>query len=264
MGDRLLLLRVFDALCSDTCTLRPALRDLLKTMTYLANKDTGVGYSGQATIARALGIKERALRGMFTELDRAVAEGGSPVRIVRRARFRSDGRGRTSDEWVVELINRHGDAACSTPSNGTVVPDEQPSDPRLTGTGTSTNRHGNVGLTGTTMPDIYPRRDPRSDPRSRGPRKTRPRSSKNWKFVPKDWAPKDSHRELATKLRVDLEAEATKFRDHEFAKPKSDADRAFNTWLRNAAEWAKGTPRGRLGAPQMGLSDRYVEGTFEG
>lgn len=260
MGDKLLLLRVFDAVCSESCTLRPALRDMVKTMAYLADNATGIGFHGQATIARHLGIKERALRGMFAELDKAVAEGGSPVRVVRRARFRPEGRGRTSDEWVVELINRHDDAACSASSTGTVVPHEQLADPRLTGTRTSTNRHEDVGLTGTTVPGIYPR----SDPRSRAPRKTKPRSSKSWKFVPKDWTPKDSHRELATKLCVDIDAEVQNYRDHEFAKRRSDADRAFNTWLRKAAEWAKSKPRGRLGDPQMELSDRYREGSFEG
>jgi hypothetical protein len=65
---------------------------------------------------------------------------------------------------------------------------------------------------------------------------------RKWTFVPKSWEPTEAHRRLAVELGVSLKAEVQAFRDHEFKTPKSDADRAFNTWLRNAAKWASSKP----------------------
>lgn len=72
------------------------------------------------------------------------------------------------------------------------------------------------------------------------PESTRTRKRRAlWHRVPEDWTVKDSHRTLAGELGVDCDREAEKYRDHEFAKGKSDADAAFRTWLRNAAEYRK-------------------------
>jgi hypothetical protein len=57
-----------------------------------------------------------------------------------------------------------------------------------------------------------------------------------WRFVPADWSPNDAHRKLALVGRVSIDEEVQKFRDHEFKEPKSDPDRAFNRWLRTAAQ----------------------------
>lgn len=72
-----------------------------------------------------------------------------------------------------------------------------------------------------------------------GPKENgRKRRSNLWHIVPADWAgPNDAHRKLATQLGVDCDLEQAKFRDYEFDKPKSDADRAFSNWLRNAAKY---------------------------
>lgn len=68
---------------------------------------------------------------------------------------------------------------------------------------------------------------------------------KRWRRAPKDWQPKPSHAELAAQLGVDLTAEEANFRDHEYDKPKSDADAAFRNWLRNSKRFApKGAPPG--------------------
>jgi hypothetical protein len=66
---------------------------------------------------------------------------------------------------------------------------------------------------------------------------------------------------LAGTLGVDLAGELAKFRDHEFAKPKTDADAAFRTWLRNASQWsaparpANGNGRQRGPAPVSPASE---------
>ena len=64
-----------------------------------------------------------------------------------------------------------------------------------------------------------------------------PKKKRPWRFCPADWTPSEKHHELAADLRVDLDAEEGKFRDHEFKDPKTDADRAFSRWLRNAKSY---------------------------
>jgi hypothetical protein len=65
------------------------------------------------------------------------------------------------------------------------------------------------------------------------PRKPKP---VRWRKVPESWQPNEGHQKLAADHGVNLAAELPKFRDHEFAQPKSDADACFRTWLRTAAE----------------------------
>ena len=55
-----------------------------------------------------------------------------------------------------------------------------------------------------------------------------------WTRVPPAWNPGPEHENLAKIRGIDLEAEAAKFRDHEFSSPKRDADAAFRNWLRSA------------------------------
>jgi hypothetical protein len=57
-----------------------------------------------------------------------------------------------------------------------------------------------------------------------------------WRKVPESWQPNEGHQKIAADHGVSLAAELPKFRDHEFAQPKSDADACFRTWLRTAAE----------------------------
>jgi hypothetical protein len=67
--------------------------------------------------------------------------------------------------------------------------------------------------------------------------------------VPADWAPNDAHRKLALEQRVNIADEVKKFRDHEFKEPKSDADRAFNRWLRMAGNGFGSTGPGKPPEP---------------
>lgn len=63
-----------------------------------------------------------------------------------------------------------------------------------------------------------------------------PRAGRPWRRVPGDWTIKPDQRSLALGLLVDVELEADKFRDHEFATPKRDPDATFRNWIRNAAK----------------------------
>lgn len=63
--------------------------------------------------------------------------------------------------------------------------------------------------------------------------------SRRSRRAPADFAVSDEHRRLAAERDVDLDAELAKFRDHEFANPRSDWPATFRNWLRSA------TPRKR-------------------
>lgn len=69
-----------------------------------------------------------------------------------------------------------------------------------------------------------------------------PRASRRSRRAPPEFEPAESHRELARQHGVDLAAELEKFRDHEYAAPRTDWTAAFSNWLRRAAEFA---PRAR-------------------
>lgn len=85
-----------------------------------------------------------------------------------------------------------------------------------------------------------------------------PKAKRRWRRCPEDFTPKLAHYELAKAVGVSLEAELPKFKDHEFRDAKTDADAAFRTWLRNAAEYrtsrvqgGQPTPPGREHHEQM-------------
>jgi hypothetical protein len=65
---------------------------------------------------------------------------------------------------------------------------------------------------------------------------------RRWRRCPAEWTPTDEHRQLARERGVDFETELAKFRDHEFATGKSDANGTFRNWLRNARTTALALP----------------------
>ena len=76
---------------------------------------------------------------------------------------------------------------------------------------------------------------------------------KNWSGakraqpIPHEFAPSNSHKELAAELQVNLATELDQFRDHHTAKGSAmkDWDAAFRTWLRNAARFKTATKPAR-------------------
>lgn len=67
--------------------------------------------------------------------------------------------------------------------------------------------------------------------------------------IPANWKPSDSHASKAKELGLDLQWQADQFRDKNLAKDNRyvDWDKAFFTWLRNAAKFAErdGVKRGK-------------------
>lgn len=82
--------------------------------------------------------------------------------------------------------------------------------------------------------------EPDSEPKRKRGRKGKP---------PADWQPTDAHRAIARERGVDFELELAKFRDHEFATPKSDYDATFRNWLRSATPQRQGRGAPRMGEP---------------
>lgn len=84
--------------------------------------------------------------------------------------------------------------------------------------------------------------------------------------LPSEWAPSDSHRSLSAELRVDIDLEAEKFRDHAIATGRTlkDWDAGFRMWLRKAKDFTNGrkdggTKRGRSTGGDVPQSYNYDE-----
>jgi hypothetical protein len=73
-----------------------------------------------------------------------------------------------------------------------------------------------------------------------------PGARKRAATLPKDWQLTEQHRAIATERGVDLDLEATKFRDWAAANgaTKKDWDATFRNWLRNAKSYGSGRQPG--------------------
>jgi hypothetical protein len=89
-GSRPLTLRAM--LAADCSSLPARLRHLIHVLALHADNRTGRGLSGQARLARYLGVSDRQLRRYVAELEAAWAAGRSPVGIIREARFNNSDR----------------------------------------------------------------------------------------------------------------------------------------------------------------------------
>jgi hypothetical protein len=76
--------------------------------------------------------------------------------------------------------------------------------------------------------------------------------------LPEDFTPSDSHREFATKHRLDLADQLERFRLHFLANGESSLrwDLRFHTWLRNALDWRK--PSGGGFAPRQSGTSEFI------
>ena len=60
--------------------------------------------------------------------------------------------------------------------------------------------------------------------------------------MPEDFRPNDQHRDMASKLGIDLEEAFAKFRDYHGSKGNTfkDWNQALNNWLRNELKFNRG------------------------
>lgn len=245
-----LTVRIAQAVCESS--LPPDARHVVMVMSLYAEHETASGFHGQATIARLTGRSERHVRSILAELSRPDSH---PIRIERRARFRADGRGRTSDEWRLVLVgDQPAQHAGETPTNRHDVPAEQDG---LTGTPRTTNRHATHDQPAHGAGD--PLRDPLRDPpsieraRERAPKKG-PKRKQPERPIPTEWTPTEAHRAFAARHGLDVELEAIGFRGHFEGKLVASPNGRFTTWLANQVRWNRqrqsGNGRGRSGPPQ--------------
>ena len=244
-----LTVRIAEAACESA--LPPDARHVVMVMSLYAEHETASGFHGQATIARLTGRSERHVRSILANLSRLDSH---PIRIERRARFRADGRGRTSDEWRLVLVgDQPAQPAGETPTNRHDVPAEED---RLTGTPRTTNRHATSDQPAPGAGD--PLCDPPCEPpssiesareRRKGPQK-RSRKLKELPW-PEDFQPTDAHRAFAAEHGLDVELEATACSGHYEGKLVASPNGRFKTWLANLVRWnghrQNGNGRGRWG-----------------
>jgi hypothetical protein len=79
--------------------------------------------------------------------------------------------------------------------------------------------------------------------------------------LPSGWAPNQGHAEVATEERVDLEREATKFRDHAASEGRRqlDWDAAFRNWLRKARDFQRPSQQSGDGERRDSQGRRLVQ-----
>jgi len=165
----------------DESNLPLAAKALLNVMARHANRSTGVGWYGQESLAQWTGCSLRTVRDWLSRLSEPDS---SPVRVERKARFRTDGRGRTSDQWTLILAEQPaGAAGCSGTTNRQKAPvtqggltgkrrttnrqDLPVARPRLTGNQRATNRQPACDQPAGAAGD--PNRDPVRDPKLQNP-----------------------------------------------------------------------------------------------
>ena len=80
--------------------------------------------------------------------------------------------------------------------------------------------------------------------------------------IPANWKPSDSHASKARELGLDLQWQADQFRDKNLAKDNRyvDWDKAFFTWLRNAARFEQRDGTSKLAPAQNWLDNLPVVG----
>lgn len=189
----------------------PPAKLVLLALANRANHETGLCHPGQALIGRECSMSDRTVRRHLKTLEQRGL-------IVRRARMLPEGRGRTSDEYLL---------ACYQPDN-------------LTGRSGPT---GQIVTTNRTNQDDQPDTVVRVTVRE--PKENRKR------LVPDDWQPSPA---LADELSaayptLNIRLETVKFRDWHGAKGNKFAnhDKAFRNWMRKAAEYAGPKQTGSTG-----------------
>ncbi len=238
------------------------LRHMVMVYALLADHKTGIGFTRQSKMAAAIGCSDRQLRRALATLDHLADAGTSPVRIARRARSRKEGRGRTSDEYRVELLGQRptGHERPDSPRDlpdADVLKDDGPNGRGRPGsprdlpdistrlTGHPRSDQPDVGVRGRSSQGSSQRSSQSLSREARPPktamspphRDTPPAKCTRRSQLPPSWAPTPQHVVYAGEQHLDLAHQAAQFRDHHRAKGSLmvDWDAAFRTWLRNSA-----------------------------
>lgn len=163
------------AVCAVDCRLAPELRHLIMVLAVLADRRTGEGISGQDRIAAAMGVSPRTVRRLLAEL----TDADSPVIVLRKARMRKSGRGRTSDNYALAVQPDAGDRLVGSDQPATdghvEAPDQAAAGDRKVShdqpvTAARPTGHAEHDQPATGDRASYPSRDPSRDPRRSSPR----------------------------------------------------------------------------------------------
>lgn len=229
---------------NDWCDAQPDTEDETVQENWEAARELAEWVAGQVAVVARLEGELTALRAEVaaTRLSIRPTEHAESVKAstLRKRRQRERARALVTPESVTTRVTGHADV---TPCHASVTPhfplsdspsplslfteesaEEQEEETRKIESESTRSRDA-------VTPKVTGKRDMSREPKAR-----------KWTRVPADFAPSADAVTLAASLRVDLAAELAKFRDHEFAKPKTDADAAFRTWLRNAAQWGSARP----------------------
>jgi hypothetical protein len=99
-----------------------------------------------------------------------------------------------------------------------------------------------------------------------------PPKKKRGRVCPEDWMPSETQVDALRKLHpsMDLNEALDEMKCHEYAKPKSHWNLAFQTWCKNKAKWSKDDGKITGEAPcqtvarTLGVDDYYFEGERKG
>lgn len=109
------------------------------------------------------------------------------------------------------------------------------------------------------VPPLSPPQGGEPQPSAAAPRRSTPPTTARKVRLPASWAPIDRHEAFTAEHRLDLGAEALRFREHhEFRGTLGvDWNRGFDTWLRNAVKF-RDADAARTAPPQDKLSTRKL------
>jgi DNA-binding transcriptional ArsR family regulator len=202
----------------------PHAKLVLLALANRANHETGMCYPGQELIGQECSMSSRTVRRHLKVLE----ERGL---ITRRARMLSEGRGRTSDAYLLAFYQSDNTSERSEP----------------TGQNRTTNRTKRDDQPDTAVQVTV--REPKEK------QKVRRASSMTERWEP---GSENLSRIKAKHPNLDVQSEVEKFRDHYISKGEKrvDWDASLRTWCRNAEQWSKPkgyTPAGQFAAGSGGV-----------
>lgn len=201
----------------------PSEKLLLLVLANYANPETGECYPSQRRLADDTGLTDRTIRTVF----KALEDKG----LVDRSERRRDDGSRRSDVIVLRLEQPEmisGGAEIDRKANRKPFP------------GGAETVSGKAEIISALETSPNRQEEPpiaSAIGRARGSRR-----------CPADWMPDQKTFNVGVSAGLsaaDITAELTKFRDHEFAKPKTEWAATFRNWLRTAAEGKQRNERNR-------------------